>query len=223
MAIVATELSYSNFKKRQCYNPNSNTTSWDMSGSNAIVRFQAGGSSNFYGKYEFTIPDTITGKLQYAVIAIPLASTAWAANIRYAIVEGADVTPGAFVSKNVAEVYSDYCFYREFDCINLITETTDTITGTLYAKVDISELTKGKTYSVCFFERSDNRSADGYIPGVDNSMSTNEKITIYSKGGSAVNLIIGNATIQGDAYIYVDGEYKHGITYVKTSTGYKTL
>ena len=301
MALTATKLSYNSFKKRQCYNPNSNTTSWDVSGSSPVVRFQSGGSANFYGKYEFTIPSSIKGKLRYAVIAIPLASTAWPANIRYAIVKGTDVTPKAFVSKNVVGVYSDYCFYREDSCANLITSTNDDekgkVSSIVYAKVDISGLTKGETYAVGFFERSDNTSANGYIPGVDNSAASNETITIYSSeeititynpgangigsqqtqivyadevsvlkgaifsragynqtgwarvdGGPKVyslnervifqgkvtfypywemngNVAIksDNGMLHGAACVFVDGEYKMGVAYIKTSNGYKAL
>lgn len=224
MEMTATEILYGSFKKRQCYNPNSNTTAWDAhSANNPVVRFMVGGSSNFYGKYEFTIPSDIQGSLKYAVITIPLASTAWAANVRYAILEGADVAPNAFIEKNVAGVYSGYCFYREFDCVNLITKTTETITGTVYAKVDISGLTKGKTYAICFFERSDNRSADGYIAGVDSSYNTAERITIYSGGSNAIHLTVNDTLINGDSYIFINGEYKQGIAYVKTDNGYKIL
>ena len=221
MAITATKLS--NFKKRQCFNPNSNTVSWDVSGSSDIVRFQAGGSSNYYGKYEFTIPSSIKGNLQYAVIAIPLSTTAWPANIRYAIIEGTDVTPKTFVSKNVVGGYSDYCFYREPNCVNLITNTSATASPIVYAKVDISGLTKGKTYAVGFFERSDNKSADGFIPGIDNSAASNETITIYSNDGSAVNLTLDGTIHQGVACVFDDGRYKQGTVYVKTPSGYKTL
>ena len=208
---------------------------WDVSGTTEIRHLQAGYSSTYSGRmsrFEFNIPTSIIEPLGDMIITVPLMGNSWPANIRYLILEGHDKTPNDLYNNRMGYLphnNTDSIFYTDIELTDNITGT-DTVIGastTIYAKIDISGLSKGQDYTLVFLENQDNLSANGYINGVED-VYTSDKTTKYlaylsASKGSAVNLVINGELIQGQAYVWNGSEYKPGIAYVKTNNGYKTL